>query len=233
MAPRQRHMLGTVATFVVSGAVHELAFWYLTRRLSGALACSVHHVQQLKGAKTASPRSACLLPVWLADPCPVQKVGGKVRKPALPQGAAQEFASKLAAFPPTISAGPLLRTLPSAGRWMLFFSLQGPLLLLEAALGPLCRQAGIRLPLPLKIATTLVVLHACEIVLLHWTGLHSRHKILRLLWSPLVIANSFGALQVVRLCDSCPAVAQWLLFPDLVATGVPLQLWQSVARCLT
>jgi hypothetical protein len=37
-ASRQRRAVAMCATFAMSGAMHELCFWYLTRRLSGALA---------------------------------------------------------------------------------------------------------------------------------------------------------------------------------------------------
>jgi len=49
-----------------------------------------------------------------------------------------------------------------AGRWPLFFSLQGPLLVAEAWLGRLLRQAAPRLRLPRLLRTALVLglLHA-------------------------------------------------------------------------
>ncbi|KAI3430491.1 hypothetical protein D9Q98_005086 [Chlorella vulgaris] len=76
-----RRILAMCTTFAVSGAVHELAFYHLTRRLSG--------------------------------------------------------------------------------HWMLFFTMQGPLLLVEAWLRQLCRQAGIRLPLVVRIVCATTVLHWC------------------------------------------------------------------------
>jgi hypothetical protein len=56
----------------------------------------------------------------------------------------------------------LARACPHAGHWFLFFSIQGPLLLLEALLGEARRAAGLHLPRPLRIATTVGVLHICE-----------------------------------------------------------------------
>jgi hypothetical protein len=44
---------------------------------------------------------------------------------------------------------------------MLFFTMQGPLLLVEAWLRQLCRQAGIRLPLVVRIVCATTVLHWC------------------------------------------------------------------------
>ncbi|EFN51224.1 hypothetical protein CHLNCDRAFT_141220 [Chlorella variabilis] len=74
-----RRVVAMLATFAASGAVHELAFFHLTRRLSG--------------------------------------------------------------------------------RWFLFFTVQGPLLLAEAGLGRLCRQAGVQVPLPVRVATATATVH--------------------------------------------------------------------------
>ncbi|KAL4439034.1 hypothetical protein ABPG77_006971 [Micractinium sp. CCAP 211/92] len=47
-----------------------------------------------------------------------------------------------------------------SGRWMLFFSLQGPLLVIEAQLAAAARRAGLRVPRPLAILATLTVLQS-------------------------------------------------------------------------
>lgn len=47
---------------------------------------------------------------------------------------------------------------------MLFFALQAPLLLAENLLRTWCRQAGIHVPRPLRVAATLLLLYACELL---------------------------------------------------------------------
>lgn len=112
-----RRMLGVCAVMTASGAVHELALWYLTRRFSGENA--------LLWGFTELPCHGCL--------------------PA-----------KLPAALPPLPATCI------AGWWMLFFSVQGPLLIAEAWLRTLARQAGIRMPRPLGTAATLLLMHTRE-----------------------------------------------------------------------
>lgn len=47
---------------------------------------------------------------------------------------------------------------------MAFFCLQALLLLVEAWLLTVCRQAGIRLPRAVRTAATLLLLHCCELL---------------------------------------------------------------------
>lgn len=111
-----RRVVAMLATFAASGAVHELAFFHLTRRLSGARLCPPRALPGALRTQAASPATATPRK-W----CPF---------PFLP-----------------------------AGRWFLFFTVQGPLLLAEAGLGRLCRQAGVQVPLPVRVATATATVH--------------------------------------------------------------------------
>lgn len=71
-----------------------------------------------------------------------------------------------------------------SGRWMLFFTLQGPLLVLEALLGAAASKAGVRVPRPLAILATLTVLQSLAGPLLFADMLRPDlpRRVLRQLW---------------------------------------------------
>ena len=114
---------------------------------------------------------------------------------------------------------------------MLFFCLQGPLLILEGWLRRLGRQAGVAPPRPLRVAATLGLLHAREQagggvaagVAWHWwpPGRFNRFP----LFLSCVRSHRSPPLPVPY---PLPAVAHRLFFPDLVASGVPARLLRQV-----
>lgn len=107
---------------------------------------------------------------------------------------------------------------------MAFFTLQGPLLLAEAWLARLRRQAGLRLPHAVHVAATVAVLHLCEFrggaayvaVTGHPAVMRRRGFCGRA--QPCTLSLSHG------LGPHMAAVAQALFFPDIVAEGLPRRL---------
>lgn len=100
---------------------------------------------------------------------------------------------------------------------MAFFCLQAPLLLAEAWLHTLGRQAGIRLPHVVRTAATLLVLHCCE-----WRACSACQAAAAAAvdWSFVSLWHSKHACKL----PSMLAVAAWMFYPDAVASRAPARL---------
>jgi hypothetical protein len=98
--------------------------------------------------------------------------------------------------------------------------MQGPLLLAEAGLARLCRQAGLRLPRAVCVANTVAVLHLRE----SFGGCPGRYLPYRA-WCGLVSTHFLPSPPLPLLLGAdLPAVAQALFFPDIVEAGLPRRL---------
>ena len=116
---------------------------------------------------------------------------------------------------------------------MLFFCLQGPLLVAEAWARRRWRHVPLHVPRPLRVAGTLAVQHAREC----WGNASVRGRA----WgseAPLApLHSAAGAAAKLSICPPCclhpfsspHAVAQRLFFPDIVASGAPARLLQELA----
>ena len=151
-----RRLLGLAAVFSASGLTHELAHWYLTRRLSGGAELSLGGTVHIDYCS-----------IWPL-PC---------------------------AFNPAVSP-------PPAGWWMAFFCLQAPLLLAEAWLQRLGRQAHIQLPRPVRTAITLLVLHCRECP---WEPVCLTRCNSQPLWRPAAVAATCTAWGPCMHCSRPPS----------------------------